>query len=330
MARIETTRTRVDHRTISPKRAVLATAILLFSALAIVGPARAADVAAIEWKPERAPDGPTMIVIGLEEQRAQIFRNGVRIGTTPVSTGRKGYRTPTGLFTILEKKREHYSRKYDNAPMPNMQRLTWDGIALHAGRLPGYPASHGCIRLPHEMSDRLFDITSKGGLVAVVDSFPDTTVLDMASAPTGGGPDPHSGDAELPTRAAGAYGPVSVVLSTRDASVVVMRNGIEIGRAPVDIEPGSSSGEWIYVGRPGNVWEPLPSLENSPLMTPADRFAAGQLRVDPAFGQQLEALLVPGTTVVITDEPVDARRTDDPMLATPIAAEYPSTVDAAP
>ena len=115
-------------RRVSPRRAALASAILMFTALAIVGPARADVVdAAIEWRPERAPEGPTMIVVGIEEQRAQIYRNGVRIGTTPVSTGRSGHDTPTGLFSILQKKREHYSNLYDDAPMPNMQRLTWDG-----------------------------------------------------------------------------------------------------------------------------------------------------------------------------------------------------------
>ena len=318
-------------RRVSPRRAALASAILMFTALAIVGPARADVVdAAIEWRPERAPEGPTMIVVGIEEQRAQIYRNGVRIGTTPVSTGRSGHDTPTGLFSILQKKREHYSNLYDDAPMPNMQRLTWDGIALHAGRLPGYPASHGCIRLPHEMSDRLFDVTSKGSLVAILPTFPDTAVLDMTRVPTNGDNDPNT-EATLPNAAAGTYGPVSVVLSTRDAAIVVMRNGVEIGRAPVDVDSGALAGERLYVGQHGGQWEQLPT-DSVTMGDPASQSAAGRPRVDPAFGQQLDAQLVPGTTVMITDRPIGAATpvAQDALLASPLAAEFRTQIEAAP
>ena len=335
MSRLEepmTTRTisRTDRR-VSPRRAALASAILMFTALAIVGPARA-DVAqsGIEWRPERAPEGPTMIVVGLEEQRAQIYRNGVRIGTTPISSGRKGHDTPTGLFSILQKKRMHHSNLYNNAPMPNMQRLTWDGIALHAGRLPGYPASHGCIRLPHEMSDKLFELTTSGSLVAVLPSFPDTAVLDMTRVPTDGDTDPNR-DAMLPSPAAGAYGPVSVVLSTRDAAIVVMRNGVEIGRAQVDVDSSALAGERLYVGRHGGQWEQLPT-DAVTLGDPASQFAAGRLRVDPALGRQLDALLVPGTTVMITDKPIvtPPMIPEEALVSSPLAAEFGSHVEAAP
>ena len=98
------------------------------------------------WAPELSAEGSTLMIVNLATQRAVLFRNGVPIAATTVSTGRPGYSTPTGVFTILQKRREHYSNLYNNAPMPNMQRLTWGGIALHAGKLPGYPASHGCAR----------------------------------------------------------------------------------------------------------------------------------------------------------------------------------------
>src|SRR3954471_983282 len=104
------------------------------------------------WAPELAPDGPALAIVNLETQRLILFRNGVPIGASTISSGTKGHETPTGVFTILQKNKEHYSKTYNNAPMPNMQRLTWKGIALHAGKLPGYPASHGCIRLPHTFS----------------------------------------------------------------------------------------------------------------------------------------------------------------------------------
>src|ERR1700760_1330187 len=134
------------------------------------GPARsapAAGVAAIKalrpgefiWRPEISPRGPLVVVVSLPEQLVHVYRNGVTIGVSTCSTGKPGNPTPTGVFTILQKRQEHYSSTYNNAPMPNMQRLTWKGIALHAGNLPGYPASHGCIRLPVEFSRLLFSTT---------------------------------------------------------------------------------------------------------------------------------------------------------------------------
>ena len=85
------------------------------------------------WHPAAAPGGPMVAVVSIPEQRIHVYRNGVRIGLSTVSTGKPGHETPTGTFRILQKKRMHRSNLYDDAPMPFMQRLTWDGIALHAG-----------------------------------------------------------------------------------------------------------------------------------------------------------------------------------------------------
>ena len=108
------------------------------------------------------------ILISLPGQIAYIYRDGVLIAASTVSTGKRGKSTPAGEFTILQKREFHRSNLYSNAPMPFMQRLTWTGIALHAGVLPGYPASHGCIRFPRELARRLFEITQLGGQVTVV------------------------------------------------------------------------------------------------------------------------------------------------------------------
>ena len=121
------------------------------------------------WTPEVAPPGQVVVVVSLPGQRAHVYRNGVRIGVSTISSGKPGHETPTGVFPILQKREEHYSNLYDGAPMPYMQRLTWDGIALHAGRIPGYPASHGCIRLPKEFAKRLFAATERGVTVVVAD-----------------------------------------------------------------------------------------------------------------------------------------------------------------
>ncbi|RYD54330.1 MAG: hypothetical protein EOP60_07825 [Sphingomonadales bacterium] len=119
--------------------------------------------------------GAVSIVISIPQQRLYAYQDGQLIAVSTVSTGAPGKDTPTGEFTILQKKVFHRSNLYSNAPMPHMQRLTWDGIALHAGHLPGYPASHGCIRLPKEFAKQLFAITEMGGTVSVVDDFIDVT-----------------------------------------------------------------------------------------------------------------------------------------------------------
>lgn len=127
------------------------------------------------WQPERSPVGPVEIVVSIPLQRAYVYRGGTLIAVTTVSTGRPGHRTPTGKFDILEKHAKHYSSIYNNAPMPFMQRLTWGGIALHAGQIPGHPASHGCVRLPLAFARNLFGVTSRGGSVHIIDQSPAPT-----------------------------------------------------------------------------------------------------------------------------------------------------------
>ena len=121
------------------------------------------------WFPERSRAGPVLIIVSIPDQRVHVYRNGIRIAASSCSTGKPGHRTPTGVFTILQKDKHHKSSTYNNAPMPNMNRLTWSGIALHAGNLPGYPASHGCVRLPMQFSELLFGVTRLGMTVVIAD-----------------------------------------------------------------------------------------------------------------------------------------------------------------
>jgi len=120
------------------------------------------------WADDPAPPGPVSIVVSVPMQMAFVYRGDRLIGATTVSTGKPGKMTPIGEYTILQKRPFHRSNLYNNAPMPFMQRLTWDGVALHAGNLPGFPASHGCIRIPTAFARKLFDATRLGGQVAVV------------------------------------------------------------------------------------------------------------------------------------------------------------------
>ncbi len=111
--------------------------------------------------------GEPRVVISLGDQMAYVYRGNTLVAAAAISTGTEGRDTPTGIFPILEKKRMHHSRKYDNAPMPWMQRIDKYGIALHAGHNPGYPASHGCIRLPAKFAAKLYTVTDVGSTVLI-------------------------------------------------------------------------------------------------------------------------------------------------------------------
>ena len=130
------------------------------------------------WFAERSPSGPMLIIVSIPDQKVHVYRNGIRVAASTCSTGKPGHSTPIGVFKILEKDKNRRSSTYNNAPMPNMNRLTWSGIALHAGNLPGYPASHGCVRLPLQFSEMLFGITRKGLTVVIADnkSYPSEVV----------------------------------------------------------------------------------------------------------------------------------------------------------
>ena len=122
------------------------------------------------WEPNAASTGPVFLVIDLTRQRILLYRGGVLVAASTVSSGSKGRETPTGEFTILQKALVHRSRTYDNALMPYMQRLTAKGVAMHAGNLPGYPASHGCIRLPKAFAKLLYGVTDLGTPVLITDA----------------------------------------------------------------------------------------------------------------------------------------------------------------
>ena len=134
------------------------------------------------WEPEAASSGPVSLVIDLTRQRVVLYRAGVPIAASTISTGSKGRETPIGEFTILQKEVVHRSRTYDDAPMPYMQRLTSLGVAMHAGNLPGYPASHGCIRLPSAFAKLLYGVTELGTPVTITDAERERVAADYQRA----------------------------------------------------------------------------------------------------------------------------------------------------
>lgn len=152
---------------------------LLMLGLMVVSHAGPADAQSSAER-SRAANTPLLAVISLNSQKVTVYSARGKILEAPVSTGKPGYETPAGIYAILQKRRDHYSNLYNDAAMPFMQRLTWSGIALHAGDLPGYPASHGCIRMPYDFAGHLFELTKRGMRVVVVRS--DVSPVEFAHA----------------------------------------------------------------------------------------------------------------------------------------------------
>ena len=260
------------------------------------------------WHPEISPTGPVVVVISLPDQQLYCFRNGVRVGRSTVSTGKKGHETPTGVFTILQRKVAHESSIYKGAKMPHMQRLTWDGVAIHAGRLPGYPASHGCVRLPVDFAEKLYSVTTIGTTVIVADdkSAPSTTTKPgmLFGAHEAGAP-PAGPVVWQPEKA--PEGPVSIVLSAADGAAYIYRSGIEIGRAPVGGLAGVSGSHAFSALKKVDAkgrrdWLSVTSVGGA---TPDLKVLADRMTVDAGMLANVRALIVPGTSMILTDAPVN-------------------------
>jgi len=273
------------------------------------------------WNPQLSPSGPVVVLVSIPQQTMHVYRNGILIGRSTVSTGAKGHATPGGVFNILEKKQTHRSKKYDNAPMPYMQRLTWSGIAMHSGQLPGYPASHGCVRLPYDFSQLLFKATEKGGTVVVGDGKTPTPHLasnpGLLLAPKDFTPDMVRRLSKdeydwRPERS--TEGPITIVVSSADDALYVYRNGNPIGRGAVQISGRGRLGNSVFTLLEGSTGKPsqlAPGREARKWMrvtsqgrpVEADEIAS-RIRFNTEFAQKLADELKPGTTVIVTDQPV--------------------------
>ncbi len=207
------------------------------------------------WFPERSPTGPIVIIVSIPDQLVHVYRNGIRIAASTCSTGKPGHGTPTGVFKILEKDKDHRSSTYNNAPMPNMNRLTWDGIALHAGNLPGYPASHGCVRLPLEFSEYLFTVTARGMTVVIADNVsqpasvahPGMVLGDYARAEFAA-VDRSIKQHQYSIGRTAAPKSTSVVVTWRDRRIAVWENDRIVAMGKVEIvDPQRPLGDHTYV-----------------------------------------------------------------------------------
>jgi len=150
-----------------PVHLAIAVLVTLTAAAGHANAAQRRGERAVESIESRAAGQPIMAIVSLQNQRITVYDAKGWILRAPVSSGQSGRETPAGIFSVIEKDADHHSNLYDDASMPHMQRLTWSGIALHGGPLPGYPASHGCVRMPFDFAEQLFDITQMGLRVIV-------------------------------------------------------------------------------------------------------------------------------------------------------------------
>ena len=262
------------------------------------------------WKPEVSPAGPVVIIVSVPEQVLYVYRNGVRIGRSTVSTGKPGHRTPTGVFTVLQKEVHHRSNLYHGAPMPYMERVTWGGVALHAGQLPGYPASHGCVRLPMEFAEKLYTVTGKGTTVIVADdgSAPHETVHPGMLFSV------KSGERNSPALAIGDYvwkpelaptGPVTIIVSTANGAAFVYRSGVEIGRASVTVPVGERIGVQVFTALDKTdadghrQWLAMTAIGNGEKVDVLS--LARRSSIPAGFVQKAREVVTAGTTLILSD-----------------------------
>ena len=271
-----------------------------------------------EWYPARAPKGPVVVVVTLSDQLVYVYRNGVRIGVSTASTGKRGYETPTGVFTVLRKERMHHSHKYHNAAMPDSQ-FFFGGAALHAGGLPGYPSSHGCVHLPRAFADRVFGATHNGTPVIVTNEHSGMgslshaglllTASDLKQVEKLTG---NIRSKSLPFDKKGySKSASSVVVSRADRKVMVLENGELVMEAPVHILGSKPLGEHVFVlqgaSRSSNQLQWLAVGMGAAGKHNVDQYSelalAQRVKMSSQARDRIARHLHPGSTYVITDLP---------------------------
>lgn len=288
-----------------------------------VEPVSALKPGEFTWHPERSPYGPVAVVVSLPDQRVYVYRNGIRIGVSTCSTGKPGHETPTGVFTILQKDKNHHSSTYNDAPMPNMNRLTWSGIALHAGNLPGYPASHGCVRLPMAFSADLFSITHVGTPVIIADTtaFPPSVIHPgMVLSDTAEQDFDHTvsnlKSKNIPTSAEHPYQPpaTSIMVSSADKKIMVLDDGHVVAEGKLTLlQPSQPLGNHVFVLSHLDAqdkelhWKPIGfSTDPRQAAQGADQSTLTRIRADRAVNDAIRARMKPGVVMVTVDLPLSA------------------------
>jgi len=292
---------------------------LLANALSHTADARAKPQRWDDVAGGRAPGQLVLAVVAIAQQKITLYDAQGPVLRAAISSGGDDYETPAGVFSVLQKEAEHYSNRYDDAAMPFMQRITWSGIALHAGPLPGYPASHGCIRLPHAFSSLLFGATDLGMTVVITEipalpNASDAPAIAAAAEPAAASL-AQAAYQWHPDRSAASDGAiVSVIVSAADGKAVVMRGGVEVGSAPVrvtgDVAP------MAYVLRSwdanGQHWLKLQYAGSGQGMEVGQE-EGKRFEAPTQFRRDLAAMLRPGSVVIVTPQSLSSGSTGRPQ-----------------
>ncbi|HKQ55545.1 MAG TPA: L,D-transpeptidase [Methyloceanibacter sp.] len=258
------------------------------------------------WHPERSPSGPVAIIVSVPKQRAYVYRNGILIGVATCSTGKKGFETPTGVFTILEKDKDHVSSEFDDAPMPHMERLTWGGVALHAGKLPGYPASHGCVRLPAKFAENLFEVTQIGTPVIIAGDVTDPASI-KDPGPVLGSNAKAQIDVKVGKKAAGGSKAVtSILVSRADNRIYVLQGGAIAAEGDANIKDASKpigSNVFIWQGgdKDGSTWDGMGFHADGEGAVAPSTAVLERIEGSDQVMEAIKKRLKPGTVLVTTD-----------------------------
>lgn len=276
--------------TLSTRRALLGVAAAVCAAcLVATGPADRAEArqpfnadqgkGSRKTKADEIPKGPLTIIISINKQKISLYAGKTLVTHSSVSTGMRGHPTPLGVFTVIQKQKWHRSNLYSAAPMPYMQRITWSGVALHAGVLPGYPASHGCIRLSYEFATRLWHLTKTG--VRVIIAHDDLAPADIVS------PRLFVPTAKIDATKAAVADPLNPVQAVKTATA-----------APTDLKASSLA-----------VSDKPPAPQNAPAVSAPRRTAP----ISVLISRKLGKLFVRQATVALFDTPVIIRDPQQPL-----------------
>jgi hypothetical protein len=286
--------------------------------------------------PPKALDMP-LIEVSISKQQLTVFEMGNPVEHSAVSTGMAGHLTPTGIFAVIGKEVFHRSNIYSGAPMPFMQRITWSGVAMHAGVLPGYPASHGCIRLPHEFAVKLFGLTRMGARVLVMPHEVPPVAFENAKLFTRPQPatDKTTAEAIPPAPAAGEVTPVRVIRTAQSQTPSVMSDAVDAAAhalsgmakpqpaqgpaAVTTTDPAEPAKQVIAAPAETAPSEPAGDAKDAAASPPADEAstfstAAGPpaAQSEPAGGEATTGTVMVKPVTVTSPQPIEVQKSFEP------------------
>ena len=301
----------------------------------------------VEKETGAKPQGPLVIVVSIDRQKVTIYDSNGVFAESPVSTGMKGHSTPMGVFSVIQKHKFHHSNIYSGAPMPYMQRITWSGVAMHAGVLPGYPASHGCIRMPMAFAVKMWNWTKMGARVIVSpgqmtpQSFshpmlaslrvppqpaaslePATSVGDKADK---GAPDTKVTDTKpVETKSFEKTASAEGLLELRSTVGHTVMSDVTTGNAPVREEAAKTETKSAEVSEPAK--QPDAAAKSDETAKPADAASTEAKLTEPSDAAKTDTAKTDAPKAEAASEPAKSEPTkSEPTKSEPVKADTAAT-----